>query len=319
MKHGTFLNVILILIAGLLYASSGFFVSFFISGIFITLLVAQNKIFQALAVSVFCLAVCFFTGRYFAVNFLLGGILPGIAIGLGYRFLLPLNYLMIAPSLCFAADWAYIFFSYKAAYGTSMFTDASNKLLDYANSASKEITAHMPTADSEQYAKMIHDSFASAMSIMNIIVPAMIILSSSAAAFIIIMLTKKLVFRYAEMSPVISFSEIYAPSSLTAITLVSGILCIPKNNSVVFFFGNIVLIFSVYFALCGFSVLDYFFRKRVSYAAMRFVIYMFALMTIFMIFPQVVYIILFTTGMSDTVFDFRKLRHPDKPSDDGSV
>ncbi len=310
MKQNNYLHIILIIAAGFFYSNLGSYAALIVSGIALSTIVAKGDIRSALFASALTLVIICVAkngGYSLAVSFLLAGVLPGFGIGQSFRKKSPLESAVVFPFLCFVGDWAYRFFSHKAITGTNMFEDITKAFEKELDPVLKDAAAAAGIAADDKAVETLRDVFSAALSLINIIMPAIIIIISAFSAFLIIMLTRRISFKNAQTG-ITPFCKIYAPGSLSTVTTLSTAACIfIRDESTQYFFANIVIVLLAFFLLCGVSVLDFFFRKKVPGFAPRAVIY-FAAFIIFSMLPQILYTALFILGMADGVFDFRKIR-----------
>ena len=304
MKKLVFFNVLLIAVSALMFSAGLVLPGFIIAGVCLSVLVACGGFIPAAISSAVALLICSGVSAGSIVEFLLGGIVPGIAIGLGYIKRLRLPQAMIAPSLSFCGMWAYMFVFYKKTTGNNMFEDATSLIVE---SFKQSLTA-LPAENAlpENFTKELISVFETGMDVFQLIVPSLVILFSCILSFAVIMISKKLVFRHG--GPIVSFSKLYVPSSAIAVTFICGILFFTIKTPFKFFLGNVLILMLCFYFLCGFSTVDFFFRRKLPRTAIRILIYILGFMFLGLIIPQFVYTFIFMVGALDSMFDFRKLR-----------
>ena len=302
-----FLYSLLILLSGLVYASTGLSLVFLISGICLAASVAEGYFVRPLIFSAAALAICIASGDECGLSFLLGGLLPGTVIGIEFRKKRSLSVLCASGSICFILKWLYLYRSYYAEHGTNMFEDASNEVLNLMKSNLDNALKLSGLSVDESMTNTISGILDTVIEITNLIVPAVLIILSCGAAFIIIMASKNIVYKNRADSPVISFSKLYVPRSLMPVLLISMLGLLAKER-VAYFFLNILLMVFVYISFCGLSVIDFYFRRKISATAARVILYIILGIFLSMLLPQMLFLGMFIIGISDVLFDYRGIR-----------
>ena len=296
-----------IILSGLLYSLTGSVLAFILSGIGISVLIARGKYPTAVSGAAVSLLLCGFSEMSLMASYLLAGVLPGTAIGIGYKYRLKLPTLMIAPSLCFAGQWVYVFSAYKRTNGTNLFEDFAKATLENAQaSLSTAVSAAGIEVESATLESVI-EIMKQMMQVVTQLTPSMLIIFSCFMALIIILLSKNAAYG-SKVTPTSSFSEIYAPNSIIIMLGLCIIGFFAKTNALKFFLANISVIMMSFFILCGVSVLDFFFRKKVPGSVARAVIYIFGSFVGFLLLPQLIIPLLVMIGTADMAFDFRRIR-----------
>ncbi len=307
MRRKIFFYSLLILLSGVIYAESSFSLIFLVSGVCIASAIAEGYFIQPLIFSAIALGICCKSGSVCSLSFLLGGLLPGAVIGTGFRKKLTLSVLTVSGGVCFIAKWVWIYRSYYLENGSNMFEDASNEMLKIMKSNLGNALALYGMSGDEKTTKLVNDILETVAKFTNILVPATLIIFSCGAAFVIIMCVKLRVYKNGKASPVISFSEIYAPRSVLIIMLVSVIGLFSEGQGM-YFAMNIFFIVFAYVFVCGVSVADYYLRKRISASFLRLIIYILFGTAFSFVIPQLIYMGFFITGVSDILFDYRHIR-----------
>ena len=307
MRRKIFFYSLLILLSGVIYAESSFSLIFLVTGVCIASAIAEGYYIQPLIASAIALGICCKSGSVCSISFLLGGLLPGAIIGIGFRKRLTLSVLTVSGGICFIAKWVWLYRSYYLENGSNMFEDASRDMLKIMKSNIGDALALYGMSGDDKTTKFVSDILDKVTKFTNIVVPATLIIFSCGAAFIIIMCTKRRVYKNGKASPVISFSEIYAPPSVLIILLVS-VIGLFSEGQIMYFAMNIFFIVFAYVFVCGVSVADYYLRKRISASFLRLTIYILFGTAFSFIIPQILYMGIFITGVSDTIFDYRHIR-----------
>lgn len=308
MKFNKFIYIFLTVLSGCLYSYSSSAFLFLLSGVSLCTLVLSDNFISGILTSILAFAGCGIMAKSPdpAVMFLLSGCLPGILLGTAYRKRLSLQYIVALPSCCFISGWAYMFFSYKAANGTNMFTDAVKLISEnFDSSLSMVVELYGEQVDANTV-ELLSEAMASAFETFKHFVPSLIIIYSCILALLLVLFTGKTALRFG-YGYGRSFGEIYAPGTVSLLIIVCFIAAfLFKENSG--FFTNILVLFLTYYVLCGISLLDFYFRKLISSGLARGMIYLFAFLTGGLLLPQFLWSALMLAGMLDIMFDFRKLR-----------
>lgn len=309
MKINKFIYVFLAVLTGLLYCFSGSYPFIVLFGAALCCVaVTEKALYSAVTVAVTLTLSAFLSDTNgILVMMLLCGVLPGILLGIGYRKKLPLQYLTVIPACCYTLGTAFTFFSYKSLNGTNMFDDALGTVSESLNGTLASMAELYGNQIDSELIDSLSEAMTTALSGIKLLIPCIVIIYSSVTALILVWLTQKTA-RRAGFPTDRGFSEIYAPSAVSLFVSVCLIATFLVNKSSSFFFVNLLVIFLAYYILCGISLGDYYFRKVVPYRAVRALIYAVVFLIFSFLLPQVLWTILMLAGMSDMMFDFRKLR-----------
>ncbi len=309
MKTNKFIYIFLILLSGMLYSFSGNSFLFLLSGFALCGLIVSGNVLSAVIASLLSLVYCILFNSSFdiATMFCICGVLPGILLGYAYKKSLPTGYLITIPACGFASGWVYLFFSYKSAGGENMF-EAAVSLVDknFDNALAVIVQQYGDKLDPETV-KQLSQTMSSTLEVFLQMVPCMIILYSCFMALLLVWFTKKSAVLYGCKKPA-SFSEFYAPGSVSILIFVCLACVFLVKNNYSYFFMNLLVLFLCYYMLCGLSLADYYFRKLLPSGGIRALIYAFVLFTGSLLLPQLLWTLLMMAGMADVLFDFRKLR-----------
>ncbi len=308
MKFNKFIYIFLIILSACMYSYSGSALLYLLSGVSLCTLVFSGNISVAIITSALALGGCgIIAGNTSAVIlFFLNGVLPGILLGIAYCKKLSLQYLSALPACCFVSGWAYTFFSYKAQNGTNMFEDALSLISQGLDASISQVAELYKEQFDVKTLELVSETMASAFETFKLFVPAVIIIYSCIMALLLVWLTGKGALRFG-LGFGRSFSKIYAPGVVSLLVMIcfAGAFLSKESSG---FFSNLLAILLAYYILCGISLLDFYFRKILSFSSLRAVIYIFVFITGSIILPQFLWSALMFTGMLDIMFDFRKLR-----------
>ena len=144
----------------------------------------------------------------------------------------------------------------------------------------------------------------------SILLPSVLVLGNLLWVYVIFMISKGIlaVFRK-DVSGFMKFSELKLPKTALFFSVLSYILSmIFKDNPISYAFFNFSVIIFMVSSVCGLSVLDYAFRKKIRFSLLRALVYVLAFIVIGL-FTGMTGSLLVLIGITDTVFDFRKIKH----------
>lgn len=142
----------------------------------------------------------------------------------------------------------------------------------------------------------------------SILLPSLIVLSNLFWVYIILMISKGiLALLRKDVSGFAKFCDLKMPKSAIFLAVVSYLLSMVfKNRQVGYAFINFSEIIFMVCSVCGLSVIDYAFRKKLRISFVRALIYIAAFFLLTVITGLGGSALVFV-GMLDSVFDFRKI------------
>ncbi len=307
MKNHTFMLSLLVVLSGLAFGVSLSTLCFIVTGICLCVLICNNLHIVAVTSAVVSFILCnVISDITISLCFILGGVLPGILLGMGFRKNLSLPYLTLLPSLGFVSLWVYIFSSYKNAKGTNMFKDIGNTMAESATKAVEELSKNPELTLPDGFIADFSSAMTATVSLINSLIPAIIVIFSAGFGFLITMLSKKAL----RFNGLKSFSHLQVPGSLLAVSFICMLGFSLSKNNMKYLFVNIALILFAYCFLCGISLLDFYMRKKINSVILRVFIYLIILFFGNLLLSGLISVAFLIAAMSDCVFDFRKLRLP---------
>ncbi len=311
LKKHLFLYSLFIVLSGAAFGRTLSTLCFIASGLCITVLVCNRKNMQVFLYSLIAIGACFvISGTTVSVCFTLGGILPGVFLGRGYIKKLSLPYLAVMPSVSFISLWAYLFYSYKTVNGTNIFSDVSKVIADRATTEMQNILNSGTTPLTEEMVSELTGAISSVMELMNNLIPAFLIIFSAFFSLILILLSKKFVGYLSRK--VTTFSRFRVPGSLVFVSLICMVAYSFTESPAKYIFLNVLLILTSYCFLCGISLLDFALKKKVSSPLLRVIICFLILFIGNIILSGTINMLLIIMGISDSMFNYRKLSGPGK-------
>ena len=306
LKKPLFLYSLIIVLSGAVFGTTFSTLCFIASGLSVTVLMCNRKNKQVLLSSLLGVLVCYLTsGTSTCISFILGGILPGVLLGIGYIKKLTLPYLAVIPSISFISLWAYLFYSYKITNGGNLFADVSKTVVNMTvtelETLFKSGTAPLP----EEVLPELIRGVSSVMELANNLIPAFLIIFSALFSLILILLSKKLV-GYMGRN-VTTFSRFYVPGNLIFVSIICMAAFSLIESSAKYVFINVLLVLTSYCFLCGISILDFILKKKMSSSLSRVIILILILTVGNIILSGSVSMILITMGIMDSMFNYRKL------------
>ncbi len=157
--------------------------------------------------------------------------------------------------------------------------------------------------------KMIDSLLTATEAILRLYFPSFIVISSLITSYIIIRISG-FVIKRTNLAGVdmVAFSQIKAPRSMSIASIIFYTIYIFMNSKSTLFpvFANIVFILYAMLGICGLSVVDYKFKKKVKSSVARFAVY--TLIFLFGgVFMGIVSSILIFVGILDAGRDFRQI------------
>ena len=292
----------------MLYGNSCNSLMFLLSGVALSCLTVCGNTITAAVASALSVGYCllFNSTADIAVMFLICGVLPGILLGISYRKALPLSYLTAIPACLFAAGWGYLFYSYKSAFGINMFESAVGEFSRGFDKSLMLVAQQYGDKIDNEVLTLLSDTMKQAYDFILNMVPCMIIIYSCIMALALVWFSKKTA-HAAGCAPVASFSEIYAPSSVSLLCFICLLGTFLAKNSM-YFFMNILAVLMGYYMLCGISLSDFFLKRYVEKPGVRLLLYFILFFVGGLLLPHILFTLFAVAGMADTLFDFRKLR-----------
>lgn len=141
----------------------------------------------------------------------------------------------------------------------------------------------------------------------SILLPSIIVLSNLFWAYIILMISKGVLALFRkDVSGFAKFCDLKMPKMALFLAVISYFLSMVfKDRQVGYAFLNFSEIIFIVCSVCGLSVIDYAFRKKLKISLVRALIYIVAFFTLTLITGLGGSVLVFA-GMLDSVFDFRK-------------
>ena len=305
MKYNRFLFIFLISMSGFLYGFTAISLFSVAASVLICLLVIDNNLPAAIYSSIAATVICYVSVPSLSsvVMFLLTGVLPGILLGQCYRKNCSLQFDIAVPACCHILSYAYLFFSYKKAFGTNMFDDAFTMISDSMKETIEQMSQQYPELADPRMAIDFSGIFKGVLTY----IPAIIIICSCFVSIVIVMITKKSA-ADSGFDSAKSFSRIYASGGVSFIMFVCLVAGYMVKNSYGPFFTNVLIVLVSYYFLCGVSVGDFFLRKKIKSAWLRILIYAGVVLAGSLTAPYIVFPAILFAGMVDVMFDFRKIR-----------
>lgn len=201
-----------------------------------------------------------------------------------------------------------------SAYGASLMYGYSPTDLLINNTFDSVLNAYrsVPGITSEEI-QVMQQYTEQAKSIYSILLPAIIVLGNLFWAYIILMISKGVIALFRkDVSGFLKFSELKLSKSAFMFAIISYLLYIIfEGNPICYAFFNLSAIIFMVSSVCGLSVIDFAFRKKLKYSLLRALIY-FAAIFVITLFTGMAGSLLVFIGMLDVVFDFRrKKQKPD--------
>ncbi len=136
--------------------------------------------------------------------------------------------------------------------------------------------------------------------------PAVLVIGNLLWVYIIFMVSKGIfaIFRK-DVSGFAKFCDLKMSRMAVILSVISIILfrCV-QNSQLGYAFANFALIIFVVSAMCGLSVVDYAFRKKLKISVLRMVIYIVVIFSVSFVWGTLLPVV----GLIDAFFDFRKIR-----------
>lgn len=145
--------------------------------------------------------------------------------------------------------------------------------------------------------------------IYSILLPSVLVLGNLLWVYVIFMVSKGIlaVFRK-DVSGFMKFSELKLPKSALFFAVLSYVLSmIFKDSPISYAFFNFSVIIFMISSVCGLSVIDYAFRKKIRFSVFRTFIYIVAFFVI-RLFTGMGGSVLVLVGITDAIFNFRKIK-----------
>lgn len=136
--------------------------------------------------------------------------------------------------------------------------------------------------------------------------PSIIIICALLLSYLLYMLVKTVrrwVKKSSENIPPFNMLGMQRSSAIALLVTFIGSFIITDTNAQAALLNIVALIAAVAIA-CGLAVIDYFFKRRLPYGFVRFLIYV-AVFIVFAILPNVLYYMLMTLGVADAFWKFR--------------
>ncbi len=305
------LTVILILLTW--YVPLFSVVGTFACAVPIACLAARNNIKTvAIAlVSILIITVLTIGSLLSAVSMLLMSVLPGAVAGfyLGKRS--PFFTSLIATCIAVCIGWMFeiflidAFLSEQGINGvigeiTGSFTEIMTSLTN------RLATEEMNGVDIEKLTKNLIETMEYTF---RLYFPSMVIISSMVIGYIIVMICSFVIKRTKIKDvEVVSFSSLKAPRSMSTVAVISYliIMVMGAETTVGAVLANVVFVLYTIIGVCGLSLLDYKFRKKIKSAVVRIIIYV----LIFMfggVFLNFILNGLVIAGILDSAYNFRRI------------
>ena len=205
---------------------------------------------------------------------------------------------------------------YRIAYTTSVLEALVNKPVKDFLSAYNEAVKASGFDFAEMFGTGIEDVIWILQQSISMIVPALLILSSLVLAFIIFTVSKKILGAYKVKLYTRDFCEYQLPAATSIALVFSYVVTMFSSSTFGAAFANILIILTVLYVVCGFSVIEYKFKSKINLPILRIVLYIIFILIASFIAMLIPFFndltILMIIGMFDGVYDFRKLRQTDK-------
>lgn len=157
--------------------------------------------------------------------------------------------------------------------------------------------------------QLLNQYIEQAKSMYSILLPSVIVLGNLFWVYVIFMISKGVfaVFRK-DVSGFAKFCDLKMPKTALILAIISCLLSVVfKNRQFSYAFFNFSVIIFMVSSVCGLSVIDYAFRKKLRYSVLRALIYI-AAMLVLTVITGIGGSLLVFIGMADSVFDFRKTK-----------
>lgn len=287
------------LVQGVLTLPLGFLISALLGEVFYRRHYGLGILNSGLVLVIFAL----FYDLLFSLSASVPIVLLGLALALGTRFKLPLRLLMLLCSGLFMADLAVSMQLMKHLSGGAI--SIQSMMLESGEMMRELFATQYQGADAELVEKTIQTAVDAAI----MLTPGMFMIVSTGLAFILIVTYKKMMQRHSvDMSFLISFENFQGDILITVLYLVLFLVLTAAPEGLFMTAAlNVLLVLSFLYVVFGASVLDSVFKKRGMKKMIRRVLIITVLLfsSTFMMLPVFV---CFVCGLSDSFFDYRKLR-----------
>lgn len=143
----------------------------------------------------------------------------------------------------------------------------------------------------------------------SLMLPAVLILGNLLWVYVIFMISKGLfAILRKDVSGFLKFSALKLPKSALFFAILSYALSVIfKGNHISYAFFNFSTVIFMVCSVCGLSVVDFAFRKKIKHSLFRAIIYP-LLFIVLSVFGGIGGSLLMIMGIADAIFDFRKLK-----------
>ncbi len=168
----------------------------------------------------------------------------------------------------------------------------------------------------DEMQEMLHEASSVFIKMIEMLSPALLIISALLSAFFIFLAARKVLYHVYKVV-FLNIAHFWALQlgrkvSVLMFGLILATMLLPSDSIVTQALLNITVILSAVYVLCGLSVIDFFFRRTKIFSIARALIYVLALILLFLFTSFIpiinpLYLLMFL-GLFDSTFDFRKLR-----------
>lgn len=196
-------------------------------------------------------------------------------------------------------------------FGGNFVADAVGAIESGFNGAFETVIASMPTGLGTQELAEIKNLYKLFFESLKILAPSLILSAIFLLSYFSIKLSSHFVKSSELFAKIPEFSQIHAPFILLIIAVISYSGQLSENPFISGLMSNLFMIMSVYYTLCGFSLVDFIIKRKVKSLAARFFIILgimivLTILSAFMFAANPILLAMFA-GVMDTVFNYRRL------------
>lgn len=271
-------------------------------------------------ISTYAFMVIFgFLGNAFSLSHLLdcaistlNFLLMGFSIGIMLKLTGEISRILISGGASYLAIIVLEIMRYNANYETSVMDVLVNNPVKDFLKYYEQVVAASGFDFVEMFGASIEDVIWALQQSLAMIVPALLILTSVAYAFIIFVISRKILAAYKVKLYTKTFSEYQMPAASSLALVASYLITMFSTSTLGAACANILIILTTLYVICGFSVIEYKFKAKMSITIFRIIIYIIVFLISMFVTAIIPFFniitILMIIGMFDGVYDFRKLK-----------
>ncbi|MFA7637402.1 MAG: DUF2232 domain-containing protein [Monoglobales bacterium] len=194
-------------------------------------------------------------------------------------------------------------------YGRTFISDIINIFEDSTADSIKAMSESLPAGTDPSIVEYLNKATGLYFENLRILAPSILLSTFSLISYFTLKTGNRLVRGNEIFTHVPSFSEIHAPFFLSVIAVASHFAQTSNSAFVSGLSANLFMLLSVLFTLCGFSLIDFFLKRRVKPVIARAVIYLlgiifFSILSLYFYLLNPILIAMFL-GILDSLFNYR--------------